>query len=91
MDLYYVPGSAPCRGVLLAGKAVGVDFNLKLTNLMAGEHLKPEYIKVRYCNTHKFQYNKFSQFLDQSSTHHSNIGRQWICFVGISSHYDLPR
>lgn len=46
MDLYYVPGSAPCRGVLLAGKAVGVDFNLKLTNLMTGDHLKPEYIKV---------------------------------------------
>lgn len=27
-------------------KAVGVDLNLKLTNLMAGDHLKPEFIEV---------------------------------------------
>lgn len=46
MDLYYVPGSPPCRGVLLAGKALGVDFNLKLTNLMAGEHMTPEFLAV---------------------------------------------
>jgi hypothetical protein len=48
IDLYYVPGSAPCRSVLLAAKAIGVDLNLKLTNLMAGEHLKPEFLKVNF-------------------------------------------
>lgn len=47
IDFYYIPGSAPCRAVLLAAKAVGVDLNLKLTDLMAGEHLKPEFVKVR--------------------------------------------
>lgn len=47
IDLYYVPGSAPCRSVQMAAKAVGVELNLKLTNLMAGDHLKPEFLKVR--------------------------------------------
>lgn len=46
MDFYYVPGSAPCRAVQMTAKAVGVELNLKLTNLMAGEHLKPEFIAV---------------------------------------------
>lgn len=46
LDLYYVPGSAPCRTVLLAAKALGVDLNLKYLDLMKGEHLTPEFIKV---------------------------------------------
>lgn len=48
MDLYYLPGSAPCRAVLMTLKAVGIydQVNLKLVNLMAGEHLTPEYLKV---------------------------------------------
>jgi glutathione S-transferase len=48
VDLYYVPGSAPCRSVLLAARAVGVDLNLKLTSLMEGAHLTPEFLKVKY-------------------------------------------
>jgi len=46
IDLYYLPGSAPCRSVVLTAKALGLDLNLKLTNLMAGEHLTPEFIKL---------------------------------------------
>lgn len=46
MDLYYKPGSAPCRAVLMTAKAVGVDLNLKRVDLMAGEHLTPEYLKI---------------------------------------------
>nr|AEV23880.1 glutathione S transferase class delta [Blattella germanica] len=46
IDFYYLPGSAPCRSVLLAAKAFGVDLNLKVTNLMAGEHLTPEFLKM---------------------------------------------
>ena len=46
MDFYYIPGSAPCRAVMMAAKAVGVELNLKLTDLMKGEHMTPEYIKV---------------------------------------------
>jgi len=46
IDLYQVPGSAPCRAVRLAAAAVGVNINLKHTDLMAGEHLKPEFLKM---------------------------------------------
>ncbi|XP_063545142.1 glutathione S-transferase 1-1-like [Cydia strobilella] len=45
-DLYYVPGSAPCRTVLLAAKALNVNLNLKLVDLHHGEQLKPEYLKL---------------------------------------------
>nr|ARN17841.1 glutathione-S-transferase 2 [Cephus cinctus] len=46
IDLYHVPGSAPCRTVRLVAAAVGVDLNLKFLDLMNGEHLKPEFIKM---------------------------------------------
>lgn len=48
IDFYYLPGSAPCRAVQMTAKAVGVDLNLKLTNLMAGEHMTPQFLKVRF-------------------------------------------
>lgn len=47
IDLYYTPGSAPCRTVLLAAKALNIDLNLKVVDLHHGEHLKAEYLKVR--------------------------------------------
>lgn len=46
MDFYYLPGSSPCRSVLMTAKAVGVDLNLKILDLMSGEHLKPEFLKI---------------------------------------------
>ncbi|XP_075975919.1 glutathione S-transferase 1-1-like [Anticarsia gemmatalis] len=46
IDLYYVPGSAPCRAVLLTAKALNLNLNLKLVDLHHGDHLKPEYIKL---------------------------------------------
>nr|CAD7423568.1 unnamed protein product [Timema monikensis] len=46
VNTYPNVANAPCRIVLLTAKAVGVDLNLKLTNLFTGEHLKPEYIKL---------------------------------------------
>lgn len=46
VDFYYLPGSSPCRSVIMTAKAVGVDLNKKLLNLQAGEHLKPEFIKI---------------------------------------------
>lgn len=30
----------------MTAKAVGVDLNLHLVDLMAGDHLKPEFVKV---------------------------------------------
>lgn len=46
LDFYYIPGSAPCRSVMLTAKALGVNLNLKHCDLMKGEHLTPEFIKV---------------------------------------------
>ncbi|XP_011553120.3 glutathione S-transferase 1-1 [Plutella xylostella] len=45
-DLYYVPGSAPCRAVLLTAKALNLNLNLKLVDLHHGEQMKPEYLKL---------------------------------------------
>nr|AIZ46898.1 glutathione S-transferase delta 3 [Cnaphalocrocis medinalis] len=46
IDLYYRPGSPPCRAVRLVAAALGIDLNLKLVDLHGGEHLKPEYLKL---------------------------------------------
>lgn len=48
IDFYYLPGSSPCRSVLMTAKAIGVALNMKITNLKAGEHLTPEFVKVSY-------------------------------------------
>nr|QEP99756.1 glutathione S-transferase delta 2 [Glyphodes pyloalis]QGZ00471.1 glutathione S-transferase delta2 [Glyphodes pyloalis]QIJ96706.1 glutathione S-transferase delta 2 [Glyphodes pyloalis] len=46
LDLYYVPGSPPCRSVLLTARALNLNLNLKLVDLHGGEHMKPEYLKI---------------------------------------------
>ncbi|XP_067618357.1 glutathione S-transferase 1-1-like [Eurosta solidaginis] len=46
MDLYYSPGSAPCRAVLMTAQCVGIDLNKKLLNLLAGDHMKPDFLKI---------------------------------------------
>lgn len=45
--LYYLPPSPPCRAVLLLGKLLGIDFDLKAVNIQEGEHLKAEFVEVR--------------------------------------------
>ncbi|KAL0832361.1 hypothetical protein ABMA28_001793 [Loxostege sticticalis] len=46
IDLYYTLGSPPCRLVDLVGAALGVKFNRKHVNLLLGEHLTPEFLKI---------------------------------------------
>lgn len=46
IDLYYTPLSPPCRSVMMTASALGVRLNLKPINLIAGEHLTPEYLKI---------------------------------------------
>ncbi|KAM7360102.1 glutathione S-transferase 1-1-like [Cochliomyia hominivorax] len=46
MDFYYLPLSAPCRSVLMTAKALGLELNKKHLDLMAGEHLKPEFVQI---------------------------------------------
>lgn len=47
IDFYYMPASATCRAIQMTAKAIGIELNLKLTDLMNGDQLKPEFIKVR--------------------------------------------
>ena len=47
IDLYHAIWSPPSRAVRMIGRAVGARFNLIDCNLMEGEHLKPEFLKVR--------------------------------------------
>lgn len=46
LELYYNPASAPCRAVLLAAKAIGLDISVKPLDLLKKEHLAPEFLKV---------------------------------------------
>merc|ERR1712071_228279 len=46
IDLYHMDASAPCRSVRLTAKMLGVELNLKVLNLMAGEQMAPEFIKI---------------------------------------------
>ncbi|XP_043864042.1 glutathione S-transferase 1-1-like [Drosophila mojavensis] len=47
MDLYYRPGSAPCRAVIMTAKAIGIEFDkLIFINTRAGDQFKPEFLKV---------------------------------------------
>lgn len=43
---FILTGSAPCRAVQMAAAAVGAKLNLKLLNLMTGDHMKPEFLAV---------------------------------------------
>lgn len=44
--LYYIIVSPPARACLLTAKALGIELELKEVNLLNGEHLTPEFIKV---------------------------------------------
>lgn len=44
--LYYIEVSPPVRSVLLTAAAIGVELDLRVVDLLTGEHLKQEYVKV---------------------------------------------
>ncbi|KAF2880918.1 hypothetical protein ILUMI_25247 [Ignelater luminosus] len=46
IDLYYSPGSAHCRAVLLTAKLLRVDLNLKHLDIPKKEQLAPEFVKL---------------------------------------------
>lgn len=46
IDLYYTPGSAPCRLVLLVAAALDIKLNLNLVDLGAGDQFKSDFLKV---------------------------------------------
>jgi len=46
IDIYGMPLSAPCRIVQMTAECLGVEYNFKLTDLMKGEHMTPEFLKM---------------------------------------------
>ncbi|XP_050462311.1 glutathione S-transferase D1-like [Cataglyphis hispanica] len=46
IDCYYLPPSPPCRTVMLLAKALGIHFNIKIVNVMNGEHMNPEFVQI---------------------------------------------
>ena len=46
IDLYYTLLGAPSRAVIMTAKMVGVKLNLKMVDVMAGDHLKPDFLKL---------------------------------------------
>ncbi|XP_063243056.1 glutathione S-transferase 1-like [Bacillus rossius redtenbacheri] len=46
MDFYYYAPSPPCRAAMLVARAVGLQLNLKVIDLMVGEQLAPDYVKM---------------------------------------------
>ncbi|XP_017087052.2 glutathione S-transferase 1-1-like [Drosophila bipectinata] len=51
LTLYGIDGSPPVRSVHLTLHALGLKYDYKIVNLMTGEHLKPEYLKVNPLHT----------------------------------------
>lgn len=54
--LYYLPLSPPCRTILLLGRMLEIEFDLKIVNVMEGEHLKPDFVQVTKKITLKFMF-----------------------------------
>ncbi|EDV49390.1 glutathione S-transferase 1-1 [Drosophila erecta] len=46
LDFYYMLYSAPCRSILMTARALGLELNKKQVDLDAGEHLKPEFVRI---------------------------------------------
>jgi len=46
LTLHQLPFSAPCRAVHMLADVMSLDLENKNCDLMAGEHLKPEYLKI---------------------------------------------
>ncbi|EDW91641.1 glutathione S-transferase 1 [Drosophila yakuba] len=51
LTLYGIDGSPPVRAVLLTLRALNLDFDYKIVNLLEKEHLKPEFLKINPLHT----------------------------------------
>lgn len=38
--------SPPCRAVMMCGAELGIEFDLKIVDVLAFEHIKPDYVEV---------------------------------------------
>ena len=46
--LFSIPASPPVRAVLMCAKALDLELDVVLVNLLKKEHLKEDFLKVRF-------------------------------------------
>nr|AVT42195.1 glutathione S-transferase d1 [Lissorhoptrus oryzophilus] len=51
IEVYYFKFSPPSRSALLLAKALGLKPNIIITNMTAGDHMKPEFLKMNPMHT----------------------------------------
>ncbi|XP_050296410.1 glutathione S-transferase 1-like [Anthonomus grandis grandis] len=51
LDVYYFSPSPPSRAALLLIKALDLEHNIKIINIMAGDHMKPDFLKLNPLHT----------------------------------------
>nr|AFM57703.1 glutathione S-transferase D2 [Tribolium castaneum] len=51
IDVYFYPLSPPSRAALMLIKALGIKHNVKIVNIMAGEQMTPEFLKMNPMHT----------------------------------------
>lgn len=51
--LYYLDWSPPSRAVTLTAKILGVELDIKIISLLDGDHLKPDFVKVKENSIYK--------------------------------------
>ncbi|XP_034243950.1 glutathione S-transferase 1-1-like [Thrips palmi] len=44
--LYYLSASPPCRSVLVTARQIGLDLDIRTVNILAGEHLAEDFVKL---------------------------------------------
>lgn len=96
--LYYLPPSPPCRAVLMLGKMLGIDFELKTVNIQEGEHLKADFVEVRWTQLRfipplipPHESFMFRPLTVESPALHSHTRRQRACAVGEPRYPHVPR
>ena len=47
IDFYHAEGSPPCGLVEMVAEAIDLELNYKAIDFKGGEHLKPEFLKVK--------------------------------------------
>uniref|UniRef100_A0A6P7FUA2 Glutathione S-transferase D7-like n=1 Tax=Diabrotica virgifera virgifera TaxID=50390 RepID=A0A6P7FUA2_DIAVI len=51
IDIYYFTMSPPSRSVLMLMRTLGVKHNIKIVNVLNGEQMKPEFLKINPLHT----------------------------------------
>ena len=46
IEVYGMTMSAPCRIVTMTAECLGLEYNFKQVDIMAGEHMQPKYLAI---------------------------------------------